>query len=110
MASLSRRLLWDTSSDFRTEQSRSCIATFAPEVRAALQKVRRVVRRAVPCAGEKGKGRIDEPHLVVAPVLLGQGESLVAGVDAAALGFRCVEHVVLHGELPRGGPACWSGS
>jgi dihydrofolate reductase len=36
---------------------------------------------------------IDEMHLAVAPTLLGSGESLFAGLDAVALGYRCTEHV-----------------
>jgi len=35
---------------------------------------------------------IDEMHLVIAPVLLGAGESLFAGIDLLSLGYRCVEH------------------
>jgi dihydrofolate reductase len=37
-------------------------------------------------------GRVDELHLVQSPVLLGRGEALFAGIDLAALGFRCVRH------------------
>ncbi|HEX4438559.1 MAG TPA: dihydrofolate reductase family protein [Thermoanaerobaculia bacterium] len=33
---------------------------------------------------------IDELHLVVAPVLLGRGESLFRGLDLRALGYECV--------------------
>jgi dihydrofolate reductase len=36
---------------------------------------------------------IDEMHLAISPVLLGSGENLFAGIDAAGLGYRCVEHV-----------------
>lgn len=38
-------------------------------------------------------GHVDEIHLAVAPVILGQGEALFAGIDLRALGYRTVEHV-----------------
>jgi dihydrofolate reductase len=38
-------------------------------------------------------GLIDEMHLAIAPVLLGRGESLLAGIDLPALGWRVGEHV-----------------
>ena len=38
-------------------------------------------------------GFVDELHLVIAPVLLGRGEHLLAGIDLRALGYTCVEHV-----------------
>jgi dihydrofolate reductase len=38
------------------------------------------------------EGLIDEMHLAISPVLLGSGEHLFAGIDAAALGYRCTEH------------------
>src|SRR5436309_16054575 len=34
-------------------------------------------------------GLIDEMHLAIAPNLLGRGEALLAGIDLAALGYRC---------------------
>ena len=48
-------------------------------------------------------GLVDEMHLAVSPVLLGNGENLLAGIDLLALGFRPTEqtpsekalHVVL---------------
>lgn len=48
-------------------------------------------------------GLVDEMHLALSPVVLGQGEALFAGLDFRALGFRVVEreateaatHVVL---------------
>ena len=36
---------------------------------------------------------IDELHLAIAPTLLGSGEHLFAGLDAAALGYHCIEQV-----------------
>src|SRR5689334_10740912 len=38
-------------------------------------------------------GQVDEIHLAVAPVALGQGEPLFSGLDLRALGYRTVEHV-----------------
>lgn len=38
-------------------------------------------------------GLIDEMHLAMAPVLLGSGESLLAGIDAPKLGYQCTERV-----------------
>jgi len=38
-------------------------------------------------------GHIDELHLAVAPVMLGQGEALFEGIDLRALGYRVTEHV-----------------
>ena len=38
-------------------------------------------------------GLVDEMHLAMSPVLLGAGESLLAGIDLPALGFTCTERV-----------------
>ncbi len=50
-------------------------------------------------------GLVDEMHLAIAPVLLGSGEHLFAGLDALELGYRCVRHVatpsVMHVVLAR---------
>jgi dihydrofolate reductase len=37
-------------------------------------------------------GAIDTLHLAVSPVVLGQGEALLAGIDLPALGYRVTEH------------------
>ena len=45
-------------------------------------------------------GLVDEMHLAYAPVLLGSGECLLAGMDLSALGYHVISHVttvsVLH--------------
>jgi dihydrofolate reductase len=38
-------------------------------------------------------GLIDEMHLAIAPLLLGSGEHLMAGLDLPALGYTCTQHV-----------------
>jgi dihydrofolate reductase len=51
---------------------------------------------------------VDELHLVQRPVLLGRGEPLFAGLDLAALGYRCARSVAgeraTHLFLERGEP------
>ena len=39
------------------------------------------------------EGLVDELHLAIAPILLGRGEPLFAGLDLRALGYTCVESV-----------------
>jgi dihydrofolate reductase len=38
-------------------------------------------------------GLIDEMHFAISPVLLGQGEPLLAGIDLVSLGYECVQFV-----------------
>ncbi len=38
-------------------------------------------------------GHVDEIHLALAPVVLGQGEALFTGIDLRDLGYRPTEHV-----------------
>lgn len=38
------------------------------------------------------EGLIDEMHVAIAPVLLGSGEALFAGLDLRTLGYQCTEH------------------
>lgn len=42
-------------------------------------------------------GLIDEMHLAIAPILLGSGEHLLAGIDLPRLGYACTEHVASAG-------------
>lgn len=39
---------------------------------------------------------IDDLHLAVSPVVMGQGEHLFAGLDLRALGYRCTRHIAGH--------------
>jgi len=39
-------------------------------------------------------GLVDEVHLALSPTLLGEGETLLSGIDLVALGFKCTEHAV----------------
>jgi dihydrofolate reductase len=38
-------------------------------------------------------GLIDELHLTVSPIILGQGEHLLRDIDLVSLGYKCTEHV-----------------
>ena len=40
---------------------------------------------------------VDEMHLALSPILLGSGEHLFRGLNAARLGYRCSEHVAGEG-------------
>ena len=70
-------------------------------IRAALDRARAVAAgRDVRIGGGVATvreylkaGLIDEMHLAVAPVLLGRGEALLAGIDLPALGFAVTRHV-----------------
>jgi dihydrofolate reductase len=44
-----------------------------------------------------GAGLIDEMHFAIAPILLGSGEHLLAGIDTPKLGYCCTEHVTTAG-------------
>lgn len=53
------------------------------------------------------EGLIDEIHFAIAPILLGAGEHLLAGIDVPKLGYRCSEHIAApnatHVVLAKGG-------
>ncbi len=70
--------------------------------------IEEALRRAREAAGERdiqvGGGTstvrqylqarlIDEMHVAIAPILLGSGEALFAGIDLPARGYACTEHV-----------------
>jgi dihydrofolate reductase len=38
-------------------------------------------------------GLIDELHLAISPVILGNGEHLLSGIDTVSLGYECTQHV-----------------
>lgn len=38
-------------------------------------------------------GLVDDMHVAIAPILLGSGEHLLAGLDILKLGYRCTENV-----------------
>jgi dihydrofolate reductase len=38
-------------------------------------------------------GLVDQLHIAVSPVVLGNGENLFAGIDLLSLGYKCTEHV-----------------
>ena len=58
-------------------------------------RARRTSRSAAvsTLCGNIRAGHVDEIHLAVAPVVLGQGEALFEGIDLRALGYRTTEHV-----------------
>ena len=37
-------------------------------------------------------GLIDQLHLAISPIVLGSGETLLAGIDLLKLGYKCTEH------------------
>lgn len=69
-------------------------------IEAALDQARRAAKgRDVKIGGGVATlrqyllaGRIDELHVAVSPVVLGQGEAVFAGIDLPALGYRVAEH------------------
>jgi dihydrofolate reductase len=78
------------------------------EFRFVTQGIRDALRQAAAAAGGKdvrlgggvatirqylAAGLVDEIHLAIAPVCLGEGEHQYSGLDLPALGYRCVEHV-----------------
>lgn len=79
------------------EQARQAAGERDVRVGGGVSTVRQYLRAAL----------IDELHLAVRPVLLGEGEALFADLDLRALGYRCIESVpgerALHVRLSRQG-------
>ena len=80
----------------------------AREAAAAAGKDVRIGGGAATLRQYLREGLIDELHFAIAPVVLGRGEPLFAGLDLRALGYECVEfvasekatHVVLRRQRP----------
>jgi dihydrofolate reductase len=64
------------------EQARAAAGDLDVKIGGGIETVRQYLRA----------GLIDEVHLALSPVVLGQGEAMFAGVDLPALGFRVTEH------------------
>jgi dihydrofolate reductase len=69
--------------DVALERARAAAGSKDVKIGGGVDTVRQYVRA----------GHVDEIHLAVAPVVLGQGESLFHGIDLRALGYRTIEHV-----------------
>ena len=44
-------------------------------------------------------GLVDQLHIAISPVVLGSGESLLAGIDLVKLGYKCTKHVTSEAAL-----------
>jgi dihydrofolate reductase len=64
------------------EQARAAAGDLDIKIGRGVETVRQYLRA----------GLIDELHLALSPVVLGQGEAMFAGIDLPALGFRVTEH------------------
>ena len=64
------------------EQARAAAGDLDVKIGGGVETVRQYLRA----------GLIDELHLALSPVVLGQGEAMFAGIDLPALGFSVTEH------------------
>ena len=81
------------SGSFPRARSRPCTTEARKAARAAAgDKDVRIGGGADTIRQYLRAGLIDELHLAFAPVLLGRGASLLAGLDLPALGYRVAEH------------------
>ena len=69
--------------DVALQRAREAAGTKDVKIAGGVETVRQYIQA----------GCVDEIHLAVTPVVLGQGESLFSGLDLRALGYRTVEHV-----------------
>lgn len=65
------------------EQARAAAGSQDVKIGGGVETIRQYLRA----------GLIDEMHLAITPVVLGQGEALFAGIDLPVLGYRVIEHV-----------------
>jgi dihydrofolate reductase len=64
------------------EQARAAAGDLDVKIGGGVATVRQYLRA----------GLIDELHVAVSPVVLGQGEAMFGGIDLPALGYRVTEH------------------
>jgi dihydrofolate reductase len=65
------------------EQAREAAGGLDIRIGGGVATIRQYLRAAL----------IDELHLAIRPVLLGGGETLLAGIELPALGYECVKHI-----------------
>ncbi|MGZ5984068.1 MAG: dihydrofolate reductase family protein [Caulobacteraceae bacterium] len=64
------------------EQAKAAAGDLDVKIGGGVETVRQYLRA----------GLIDEMHFALSPVVLGQGEAMLAGIDLPSLGFRVTEH------------------
>ncbi|MGZ3273554.1 MAG: dihydrofolate reductase family protein [Caulobacteraceae bacterium] len=64
------------------EQAKAAAGDLDVKIGGGVETVRQYLRA----------GLIDELHFALSPVVLGQGEAMLAGIDLPSLGFRVTEH------------------
>lgn len=69
--------------DVALERARAAAADKDVKIGGGVATVRQYLRA----------GHVDELHLAIGPVVLGQGEALFEGIDLRSLGYRVTEHV-----------------
>ena len=87
-----RRWRWRAARSSTSSPAASRRRSTAPGRRRASRDIR-VGGGAATIRQYLQAGLIDEMHVAIAPILLGGGESLFAGLDLPALGYEVAEHV-----------------